>query len=407
MTEGAFSLSEVDKTLVERKKGEELKQAGLKQIDGGPFYLTPNLGFIVEVEPGGNLRIYESMFSEKKAIPGNSFYLSKGYSVIIPEPQKKRNNRSSYINAPVYNKNCQTPFLDGDSRLNNGYLQWNFCPVTKTDNPTLSRMMIPTEKGEFPILLLSPKKRGLPSNLFRAIDFFDRDAICGGPNLKILELRSRKGRPDILVVQTDFVEAGLGARSKFVITKYRKELTLEQLRVPVPATRTEESGFVVGGINSSEKILELSTINGIPIEEIEKWSKSTFNKFLNEKQKLTEVMAADNNWVLEHGLTHQKLAEPLFLIKHLAYYLGINWLVYNGKTFSFEWSGCKGIQDSPFRDPVSFDTDLNITVRDPDGKIFQFAGLHPIIIHNWGFYEGPGIAHRVDPKELCSFFGIK
>jgi hypothetical protein len=90
----------------------------------------------------------------------------------------------------------------------------------------------------------------------------------------------------------------------------------------VEAKKDAKSGFVVGGKNDTALIKKLTEINGIKIEDLEKVmrpGKSSTAGFLGPEEKLLEVMAADNDYVLgELGLTHQEIARPLLLLGAIA-----------------------------------------------------------------------------------------
>ncbi len=64
------------------------------------------------------------------------------------------------------------------------------------------------------------------------------------------------------------------------------------------------TGFMYGGVNPTERIRSLRTLNGYPIATIEE-------AMPEGSGPLIEVMANNNDWVLSHGLTHQQLAQDL------------------------------------------------------------------------------------------------
>jgi hypothetical protein len=173
----------------------------------------------------------------------------------------------------------------------------------------------------------------------------------------------------------------------------------------VEAKKDAKSGFVVGGKNDTALIKKLTEINGIKIEDLEKVmrpGKSSTAGFLGPEEKLLEVMAADNDYVLgELGLTHQEIARPLLLLGAIAA-KEKGEFTYRGVRLRAERIYFKGYQDTPFEDGTKTSSDIILTNVDT-GKKLRYSLLVPDMIERYGFYEGHGTRYRVDPKEVTEF----
>jgi hypothetical protein len=84
---------------------------------------------------------------------------------------------------------------------------------------------------------------------------------------------------------------------------------------PVEPKEDSKTGFIVGGKNATELIKKLTEINGKSIDELETAMRpgaASMEGVLGKQEKLLEVMAADNKFVVDElGLTHQELARHL------------------------------------------------------------------------------------------------
>jgi hypothetical protein len=180
-----------------------------------------------------------------------------------------------------------------------------------------------------------------------------------------------------------------------------KDLGLEW----VEAKKDAKTGFLVGGKNDTALIKKLTEINGIKIEDLEKVmrpGKSSAAGFLGPDEKLLEVMAADNDYVLgELGLTHQEIARPLLMLGAIAA-KEKGEFTYRGVRLRAERIYFKGYQDSPFEDGTKTSSDIILTNVD-SGKKLRYSLLVPDMIERYGFYEGHGTRYRVDPKAVIEF----
>jgi hypothetical protein len=181
---------------------------------------------------------------------------------------------------------------------------------------------------------------------------------------------------------------------------------------PVKPDKDRRTGFVVGGKNSTALIERLTEINGKPIAHLEKLMRpgaSSTAGFLGKEEKLLEVLAADNRYVVdEAGLTHQELAHHLhamgavwrWQIKHKQ--LEAEFL-YHGRKFKVKGVASRGFQDSPFEDGTR--SGSNVTIHNlSNGKKLECALLVPYMIERYGFYEGKGTSYRVDPRQVVEVF---
>src|SRR5262245_11966021 len=93
---------------------------------------------------------------------------------------------------------------------------------------------------------------------------------------------------------------------------------------PVRPKKDPKTGFIVGGKNETALIRTLKEINGRSIADLEKDMRpgaKSKSGFLGEDEKLLDVLAADNKYVVdEKGLTHQELAKHLHAMGSIAYW---------------------------------------------------------------------------------------
>lgn len=170
--------------------------------------------------------------------------------------------------------------------------------------------------------------------------------------------------------------------------------------------RDRKTGFVIGGSNSTETILSLKSLNGIGIDALERQMRpgapgmaGSDAGFLGNSERLLEVMAEDNRFVVEQqGLTHQDLARPLLLLGYYARKHGGGKAVKLGDlTFTVRAVHFSGSQDSPFMDGTSTSTDVTV-INKRTGFGLTYSLLVPRMIERYGFYEGKGTSYRVDPE---------
>src|SRR5262249_15816199 len=114
---------------------------------------------------------------------------------------------------------------------------------------------------------------------------------------------------------------------------------------PFTPKKDPKTGFVVGGTNATALIRKLTEINGRTVAAPGKGmrpEKLSRGGFLGKDEKLLEVMAADNEYVVEQlGLTHQELAMHLHLMGAIGERLGAQrgkpkTFLYHGRKFSVE-----------------------------------------------------------------------
>ncbi|MBA4190206.1 MAG: hypothetical protein C0467_19650, partial [Planctomycetaceae bacterium] len=137
-----------------------------------------------------------------------------------------------------------------------------------------------------------------------------------------------------------------------------------------------ETGFVVGGVNETKAIRNLKKINGIAIADLEKSMRPgglSDAGFLGKDERLLDVMAADNEFVLKAGLTHQQIALQLRIFEELVREVdsvekpitGLTVVTkpftYRGSNFQVKKVIYKGSQESPFQDDTSGSVDYFLT----------------------------------------------
>jgi hypothetical protein len=170
------------------------------------------------------------------------------------------------------------------------------------------------------------------------------------------------------------------------------------------------TGFVVGGKNSTALVARLTEIAGQPVRELEEAMRpgglSTAG-FLGKKERLLDVLAADNRTVVEElGLTHQQLARPLLVLGAVAARDAVQApkeVTYEGKRFRMKAIVFKATVNSPFEDGTK--TNCEVMVENlGSGKKLTYSLLVPEMIERYGFYEGKGTRFRVDPRAIVEVF---
>lgn len=217
-----------------------------------------------------------------------------------------------------------------------------------------------------------------------------------------------------------------------------------------PPKDEAKPAFVIGGVNETSAVRNLTEINGIPIAHLEEAMRGGFNStpediedfketfagtppntfgeraltlyvdiFLGPEESLLDILAQDNDAVLSLGLTHQQLAEFLDNFTRIQHPTAdASEFVYGqhqgtpfgtftigNRSYSMEKAGGRGGENSPFNDDLSGAMDFFVTCLDDSSKI-QFGSMQPELIRRYGFYEGRGTAYRIDPRELAEFAGF-
>jgi hypothetical protein len=179
---------------------------------------------------------------------------------------------------------------------------------------------------------------------------------------------------------------------------------------PVPPRTDPKTGFVVGGKNPTALIAKLTEIAGQPLADLEAGMRpgalSTAG-FLGKDEKLLDVLAADNRYVVEElGLTHQQLARPLLVLGAVAAKEATKEpkeVTYHGRKFRIQAKVFKTSVKSPFDDGTG--TNCEATVENvASGKKVTYSLLVPQMVERYGFYEGKGTRFRVDPLTILEVF---
>jgi hypothetical protein len=169
---------------------------------------------------------------------------------------------------------------------------------------------------------------------------------------------------------------------------------------PVEPKKDPKTGFVVGGKNDTALIRKLTEINGISIGDLEKKMRpKALSKvgFLGAEEKLVDVMAADNAYVVDElHLTHQELGRHLQALAAAGDNDAFN---YHGRKYKITVTLAKNFIDSPFADGTKTNTDVKLHNLDT-GKKLQYSLLVPLMIERYGFYEGQDTPFRVDPRYI-------
>ncbi len=179
---------------------------------------------------------------------------------------------------------------------------------------------------------------------------------------------------------------------------------------PVAAKKDPKTGFVVGGKNPTSLILKLTEIAGRPVADLEddmRPDRLSTAGFLGKDERLLDVLAADNRYVVEElGLTHQQLASPLLVLGAVAAReaaTGPKEVTSRGRRFKVRAVLAKGFVKSPFEDGTR--TNCEATVENlATGRKLTYSLLVPQMIERYGFYEGKGTRYRVEPRAVVEVF---
>jgi hypothetical protein len=176
--------------------------------------------------------------------------------------------------------------------------------------------------------------------------------------------------------------------------------------IPVPEKKEVKTGFVVGGRNDTALITKLTSLNGRTIAELEKDMRPEANSpvgsskgFLGKEENLLEVLAADNQLVVEEfKVTHQILARHLLALAAIGSKSPDKPFRYEGVQCKVTVQPSRGFQRSPFYDDTKTNTVVVVENLDVATKI-TYSLLVPQMIERYGFYEGTGTPYRLDPKQ--------
>jgi hypothetical protein len=217
--------------------------------------------------------------------------------------------------------------------------------------------------------------------------------------------------------------AHLDTRSSLAqeVPKDLTDLSLNNLGVEfVTARKDLKTGFIVAGKNPTSMIRSIAEINGRTITELEAdmrpGAKTTGDVgsekgFLGPDEKLLDVLAADNAYVVDQiGLTHQDIARHLHILGAIGLWQskqhtpGAEFL-YHGMRFKVVLSYFRGYQHSPFRDGTKTNCDA-VAYNLSNGKKMSYSLLVPEMIERYGFYEGKGTPYRIEPSEAIELLAF-
>lgn len=134
----------------------------------------------------------------------------------------------------------------------------------------------------------------------------------------------------------------------------------------------------------------------------------SYGGFLGEKEKLDDVLKADDETVRKLGLTHEKIADRIgYFIK------AMGCPTKEGKVIDEKyliggtaWRGGQGCpwEDSSFMEASSMD----LYVKNLENKEhINFPGGIVHLIRKHHFYEGKESPYRVDPERIVKVLDIK
>lgn len=198
------------------------------------------------------------------------------------------------------------------------------------------------------------------------------------------------------------------------------------------------------GLHAREELDRLKTITGKPIAEITELGRpmrASGEGFMAEDEDVVSVLKGDNALVALMGLTHPKLARPLFHVWNLILkeielgrfgrsWSGFQHILYQRRKVHLSGWGTKGFQESIFNDQIRGTCDLQIRrglAADENtflaarysalsaDKLDELARglssirvgeMQPYYIMRYGFYEGHTL-WRADPIAIAFIFGLR
>jgi hypothetical protein len=198
------------------------------------------------------------------------------------------------------------------------------------------------------------------------------------------------------------------------------------------------------GLHDEAELDRATTITGRTVEAITadaKPGQASRGGFVAEDEDLLSVIREDNRLVRRLGLTHPRLARPLFrvfnlILRDLELYrrgglpvYNIATVLYDGHEIHIEAEGGKGWQESIFDDEVRGYWSIRIRreptflerkyLREQYGHLGEerlaalterLFSIHtgemvPFYIQRYGFYEGH-VPYRADPIAIATIFGL-
>ncbi|MCA9371873.1 hypothetical protein KC726_03165 [Candidatus Woesebacteria bacterium] len=221
---------------------------------------------------------------------------------------------------------------------------------------------------------------------------------------------------------------------------------------------------------STQDILALKHINGLPISEIEKNMRPdpsmhySYHGFLGKDESLLHVLAQDNDTVIRLGLSHNEIANAMDLLFQAVPYPPIRmneWprrkfhdflydykkemhtgkiVVVNGMRFlvsleTYEHNSVTATQRSPMGDNyvgrshsirvtnidklksefgIDVETSADLGRAISDGRTgnlksiqFNFPSILSYLIRRYEFYEGHQSPYRIGPEEIVAFLNMR
>jgi hypothetical protein len=198
------------------------------------------------------------------------------------------------------------------------------------------------------------------------------------------------------------------------------------------------------GLHARQELDRLKTITGKPVSAITESARPmrlSAAGFLAHDEDIVSVLQGDNALVARIGLTHPKLARPLFHVWNLVLreielgrfgrsWSGFQHILYRSRKVSLTGWGTKSFQESIFNDEIRGTCDLQISRGlDTQEKAFlemqystlgpdrldelmqklssiRIGEMHPYYITRYGFYEGHTL-WRADPLAITFIFGLR
>ena len=207
--------------------------------------------------------------------------------------------------------------------------------------------------------------------------------------------------------------------------------------------RHEFPTFARTGLHAGAELEAKRTITGLPIDVITyigRPGRFSGAGFLADDEDIISVLKGDNDLVRRLGLTHPRMARPLYhvwniILQEIACgkwgrFSAIQCFWYNGGKVTLRAESMKGWQNSIFQDEVQgrFDIDVQRKLTAKEKAFlgrkyphlsemqmaelqerltrFHFSEMVPYYIMRYGFYEGH-TDYRADPIAIARIFGLR
>lgn len=197
-----------------------------------------------------------------------------------------------------------------------------------------------------------------------------------------------------------------------------RQLTPGQIGIPSNEILPSEYGYKMQGKNITSVLREMDPFKANELEDLMKPGNTLNADRLGKKESIRDLLADDNDFVLDKGLTHQQLGGFLLYFNNVtrwireykeltAKYGYPNAFIYNNDLFRYRREPYRGIETDPFT--LDEETKIHNTVFNIDKGIgIKYTYLQALMIFRHGFYGGKETLKnkRIDPQRIIEVGGF-